>query len=54
MKLTKPEYAMYIGTLNAIVKVIEETPKLTIKKLRHLLLSEIDSVRWKLEEHTDG
>ena len=54
LELTKPEYAMYIGTLNAIVKVIEETPKLTAKKLRHMLLSEIDTVRWKLEEKCDG
>jgi uncharacterized protein YneF (UPF0154 family) len=52
--LTKPEYAMYIGTLNAIVKAIEENPKLTTKKLRHMLLSEIDLVSHKVTETKDG
>ncbi len=54
VELTKPEYAMYIGTLNAIVKVIEDTPKLTIKKLRHTLLAEIDSVTSQVTEKVDG
>lgn len=54
MDLTKAEYAMYIGTLNAIVKLIEETPKMTIKKLRHALLAEIDSVTSQVTEKADG
>lgn len=44
MDLSREEYAMYVGTLNAIVKLIEEEPKLTSKRLRHMLLSEIDAI----------
>lgn len=54
MDLTKAEYAMYIGTLNAIVKLIEEEPKLTTKKLRHTLIAEIDEIKHKIMEVEDG
>jgi hypothetical protein len=54
MDLTKAEYAMYIGTLNAIAKLIEDEPKLTIKRLRHMLIAEIDSVKHNVMENEDG
>ena len=55
MDLTKAEYAMYIGTLNAIVKLIEEEPKLTTKRLRHMLIAEIDTISDRAkEDHGNG
>jgi hypothetical protein len=54
MDLTKAEYAMYIGTLNAIVKLIEEEPKLTTKRLRHMLIAEVDSITHHVTEKENG
>lgn len=50
MELTKAEYAMYIGTLNSIVKLIDDK-KLTAKKLRKLLLIEIKNITSEIKEH---
>ena len=55
MELTKAEYSMYIGTLNAIVKLIEDEPKMTTKRLRHMLIAEIDTISERTkEDHGNG
>lgn len=44
MDLTHQEIKFYIGTLAGILKMIDEMPSPTVKKIRYLLKEEFDKM----------
>lgn len=50
-EFSREELAIYLGTMNAIVRIIDENKRISPKKLRYLLMTEIDSVMGKLKEN---
>ena len=43
--MSKDEIAVYLGTLNAIIDVMNRTPGITIKKLRKFLEDELKEIK---------
>ena len=50
MDLTRMEFSVYIGTIKGIIKSIDDDKGMSIKKLRRLLMTEIETFKKTIVE----
>lgn len=50
-EFSREEMAVYLGTMNAIVRIIEDNKRISPTKLKYMLLDEIDSIKKKMTEN---
>lgn len=48
--MKREELAVYLATMEAIIKIMNTMPNATIKKVRAMLQDEIDNIRKQIEE----